>query len=325
MNELKNTFFLYLIIIIFPFTFTSCQSKNESASCQSKNEKEFVQFVVQPEVEIGKSIDFSIHFEEKPDSIWSSNAEINGLELTDKLDETLNSIKESELTDDNDKVIKTFYSFYTYAKPTKLGKIEFPILSVRHKGKLYKTLPFSINVVEKIKVDQDDVKIIWSTEKKRYKKTDTIKVCLYEYSKFSKTNRTHLPAKNLSLTGKENQIHVSVEQTIDNIAGIDDFEKMIDQKFEIVGLDWDMFKSRQSMEKIGNELYIETLILELSLLSKTKGTFEVGPSDYDFSVYKNNTDYFNKFVPNEKGSYTVTENGSTTLKTKSNKLTIEIE
>ncbi|CAM3910017.1 Hypothetical lipoprotein [Flavobacterium branchiophilum] len=316
MTKIKNTFFLYLIIIIIPFT---------SVSCQSKNEKEFVQFVVQPEVEIGKSIDFSIHFEEKPDSIWSSNVEINGLELTDKLDETLNNIKESEMTDDNHKVIKTFYSFYTYATPTKLGKIEFPILSVKYKGKVYKTLPFSINVVEKIKVNQDAIKVIWSTEKTTYKETDTIKISLYEYSKFSQTKRTHSSAKNLSLTGKENQINVSVEETIDNIAGIDDFEKMIDQKFEILNVDWNMFNNRQSMEKVENELYIKTLILELSLLPKTKDAFDVGPSDYDFSINKSNTDYFNKFVPNDKGSYKITENSSTTLKIKSNKLTIKIE
>lgn len=316
MNDLKKKIFLYLTIIIFPFS---------TVSCQSKNDKEFVWFVVQPEVEIGKSIDFSIHFEEKPDSIWSSNAEIDGLELTDKLDKVYGKISESELTGDNDKVIKTFYKFYTYAKPTKLGRIEFPILSVKHKGKLYKTLPFSINVVEKIQVDQDDVKVIWSTEKSTYKKTDTIKVSLYEYSKFSETKRTHSSAKNLSITGKESQINVSVEETIDNIAGIDDFEKMIDQKFEIIDVDWNMFKSRQSMKEKENGLYIKTLILELSLLSKTMGTFKVGPSNYDFSVYKSNTDYFNKFVPNEKGSYSVTENGSTILKIKSNKLTIVIE
>lgn len=318
MTELKNIFFLYLIIIIFPFTSVSCQNKNEK-------EKEFVQFVVQPEVEIGKSMDFSIHFEEKPDSIWSSNAEINGLELTDKLDNVLGHISESELTGDNDEVIKTFYKFYTYAKPTKLGKIEFPVLSVRHKGKVYKTLPFSINVVEKIKVDQDDVKVFWSLDKHNYSKKDTIVLSLYEYSKFSETFRKHSSTKSLSITGKENQINVSAEQTIDNIAGIDGFEKLIDQKFEIVNFDWDFFRSRQSMEKIDNELYIKTLILELHLLAKTKETFEVGPSEYDFSIYKSNSDYFNKFVPNDKGSYNVTENGSTTFKVKSNKLTIKIE
>ena len=318
MNIQKKTFFLYIIIVIFPFTFVSCQSKSE-------NEREFVRFVVQPEVEIGKSIDFSIYFDEKPDSIWSSNAEINGLELTDELDKVFGKISESELTGDNDQVIKTFYKFYTYAKPTKLGKIEFPILSVRYKGKVYKTLPFSINIVEKIEVDQDDVKVIWSTEKSTYKKSDTIKVSLYEYSKFSQTKRTHSSAKNFSLTGKENQINVSVEETIDNIAGIDDFEKIIDQKFEVVNVDWNMFNNRQSMEKVENEPYIKTLILELSLLPKTKGAFDVGPSDYDFSIHKSNTDYFNRFVPNDKGSYNVTENGSTTLNIKSNKLKIEIE
>ena len=283
-----------------------------------------MQFVVQPVAEIGKSIDFTIHFEEKPDSIWSSNTEINGLELTHKLDGTL-SINEIELTGDNDKVIKTFYSSYTYAKPTKLGKIEFPILSVRYKGKVYKTSPFSINVVDKIKIDHDAVQVIWSTKKIIYNETDTIKISLYEYSKFSQTERTHHSPKNLSLTGKEDKINVSAKETIDNIAGIDDFEKLIDQKFEIVNVDWNMLNGRKSMEKVENELFIKTLILELSLLSKSKGTFQIGPSNYDFFIHKSNTDYFNKFVPNDKGSYNVTEDGSTRLKIKSNTLTIKIE
>lgn len=316
MNEIKRSLFLYLIIIIFPFT---------TVYCQSKNEKEFVQFVVQPEAELGKSIDFTIQFEEKPDSIFSSSNEIKGLQLTDNLDNVLNKISESEITDDNDNVIKTFYSFSTYATTTKVGKIDFPILSVKHKGKVYKTLPFSINVVEKIKVDQDDVKVIWSSDKPNYNKADTIILSLYEYSKFSDIFRKHSSTKNLSVTGKENRINVSAEQTIDNIAGIDGFENLTDQKFEILDFDWDLFRKRQSMERIDNELYIKTLILELHLLAKTKETIEVGPSEYDFSVYKSNTDYFSKFVPNEKGTYDITENGSTPLKIKSNKLTIKID
>ena len=321
MNKLKNTIFLYLILL--PFTFVSCQSKSNKKQ-KDKHKKEFVQFVVQPEVELGKSFDFSIYFEEMPDSISSSTPEIDGLELTDKLSEALNTTKESELTGDNDVVIKKFYSFYTYATPTKLGKIEFPILSVTHKGKVYKTSPFSINVVEKIKIDQDAVKVIWSSDKSSYDKKDTITLSLYEYSKFSKTSRKRAAAKNLSLKGKENEIKVGVEQTIDDIAGINGFEKWIDPQFEIVNFDWDLFRNRQSMEKLDNELYIKTLILEIQLSAKTTGTVEFGPSEYDFLLYNSNTDYFNKFVPNDNGSYSVTANGATNLKVKSNKLTIEI-
>lgn len=179
--------------------------------------------------------------------------------------------------------------------------------------------------MDKIKIDHDAVQVIWSTKKIIYNETDTIKISLYEYSKFSQTERTHHSPKNLSLTGKEDKINVSAKETIDNIAGIDDFEKLIDQKFEIVNIDWNMLNGRKSMEKVENELFIKTLILELSLLSKSKGTFQIGPSNYDFFIHKSNTDYFNKFVPNDKGSYNVTEDGSTRLKIKSNTLTIKIE
>lgn len=315
MKKNKNALFLYLVIIIFPFT---------TISCQSKNEKDFIWFVVQPEVELGKSVDFSIHFEEKPDSIYTNVKEINGLELTDNLDE-VRVTSESSLTDDNDKVIKSFYKFYTYAKPTKLGRIDFPIMTAVYKGKEYKSRPFHINVVDKIIPDQNDVKVIWEADKSGYKKSDTIKLSLYEYSKFSTSARVHSSSKNISLTGKDNQINLSIEQTIDNIAGIDDFEKLLNQKFEIVDFDWNFSNDRQSMGKIENEDYVKTLILKLHLLPKSSKKFVIGPSMYDYRIYKNNTDYFSKYVPNDNGSYNVTENGSTSLKIKSNILTIEIQ
>ncbi|TDG35580.1 hypothetical protein EZJ43_13240 [Pedobacter changchengzhani] len=315
MNKLKATFFIYLIIIIFPFTILSCQSKND---------KDFVWFVVQPEAEIGKSIDFSIHFEEKPDSIYTNVKEIDGLELTNNLDR-VHMTSENSITDENDKVIKTFYEFYTYAKPTRLGRIDFPIMTVLYKGKEYKSKPFHINVVDKITIDKNDIKVIWSADKSSYKKTDTIKLTLYEYSKFSENNRTSGTPKSISLTGKNNQINLGVEETIDNIAGIDDFEKLINQKFEIVDVDWNILKNRQSMEEIEGEFYIRTLILGLHLLPKTQKNFILGESYYDYHIYKNNTDYFKEYVPNDEGSYNITENGSTILKVKSNKLTIKME
>lgn len=316
MNPLTKTFLLPVIVILFPLI---------SVSCQNIDEKEFVQFVVQPEAELGKSIDFSIHFEEKPDSISTSKDEIRGLELTDNLNTVLNKISESELTDDEDKVIKTFYKFYTYAKATKIGKIDIPILTVICKGKKYKTKPFSINVVDKIKVDSNAVKVVWYSDKTKYTKKDTIKISLYEYSKFSQTTRVQSALKKLDLKGKGNEISVNFEMTMDKLSGILGFEKLIDDKFEIENIDWNMLRDRQSMTVIDNEVYIKTLIIELDLFAKAKCEVEIGPSSYDFSIYKSNTDYFNKFVPNEEGSYTITENGSSFLHVKSNKLKIIVK
>lgn len=310
----NNIFYLHFILIIFPLT---------NISCQSKKEKDFVWFVVQPEVELGKSIDFTVHFKEKPDSIYTNVKEINGLELTDHLDQ-IRVTSESSLTDDEDKVLESSYKFYTYAKPTKLGRIDFPIVTVVYKGKEYKTKPFHINVVNKISIDKNDIKVAWSAEKSSYKKTDTIKLSLYEYSKFSESTRKHSSPKNISLKGQENQINLSYEDTIDNIAGIDNFENLLNQKFEIVNFNWNMSNYSQSMEEIDGEIYIKVLIISLDLLPKTKGKYTFGPSDFDYFIYKNNADYFKELVPNDNGSYSVTENGSTQLKIKSNTLAIEI-
>ncbi|WP_300673173.1 BatD family protein [Soonwooa sp.] len=315
MKNFKYTFLLVLIIVIFPCT---------NFSSQIKKEKEFVWFVVQPEVELGKNIDFNVYFEDKPESISINAKVIDGLELTDGLDNVRPSYATS-ITDDNDKVITSFYKFYTYAKPTKLGRIDFPTITVKYKGKEYKSTPFHINVVDNICVNPNNVKVVWSTDKSKYKKGDSIKLSLYEYSKFSQTQRIHLPAKNVSLAGKDNQINLNVEDTLDNIAGIDDFEETLSKNFDIVNIDWNMSNFRQSMEQVGNENYVKTLIVELALTPKNKGTYSFGPSTFDYQIYKSNTDYFGKFTPNDQGSYTVTDKGASKLKLISNKASIDVE
>lgn len=311
---MKNKFNL-LLIILFPFTILSCQDKKE---------KEFVWIVMQPEVELGTNNDFTIFFEEKPDSIFVNVKEIDGLEFTDNLDK-IGITSESSLTDDNDKVIKTFYKYYNFAKPTKLGRIDLPTITAIYKGKEYKSKALQVNVVDKISVKPNDVKIIWSADKTSYKKEDTIKLSFYEYSKFSQNSKSHSPAKNIALSGKDNEISLSVAETLNNIAGIDGFEKYVDQNFEIVDVDWNMSDFRQSMEKVDNELYVKTLILELKLLPKTKGNFTIGPSTFDYYFYKSNSDYFKKFVPNKNGTYTITQDGSIYVKVQSNKLDIQVQ
>lgn len=316
MNNIKNNILLFLAITTLPIL---------NASCQNTNQKEFVEFVIQPEVEIGKSFDVNIQFLEKPDSIISSSNTVDGMELIDNLDKVLGKISESELTDDDGKVVKTFYSFTTYATPNKLGKIEFPTLTVVIKGKEYKTKPFFITVVDKIKIDENAVKLIWSADKTDYNLKDTIKLSLYQYAKFAEVVRSRSQPKNVTLNGKDNQINVGVEETIDGLVGIDGFEELMFKSFELADVDWNMLGSRKSLEKVEDELYIKTLIVELKLLPKTKQTFNVGPSEFDFSVYKSNTDYFSGFQKNEKGTYNITESGSKQLKIKSNKLTIKVD
>ncbi|MBB4117918.1 hypothetical protein GGR32_000190 [Mesonia hippocampi] len=312
---MKKLITLFLLTI---FHFQSCSGQN----------KEFVRFVVQPEAEVGKSILFNIYFEQKPDSIIVASNYVDGLELTYNLDEILKRISSSNTTDENGEIIQAYYSFESYAVPTKTGRIDLPVLTVIHEGKEYKSKPFHINVVDNITIDQNDLKVSWTSDKATYNKNDTIKVSLYEYSRFFETKRKYLPPENLpSLKGKENEIHVGFEETIDNIVGIENFEEMIDKNFEVVHFDWNPFRTqKQTMEYIDNMQYIKTMIAEFHLLAKSKGTFDIGISEFEFSLYKSNTDYFdNRFVPNDNGTYTVTDNGATKFKIKSNELKINVK
>ncbi|MGO3707013.1 BatD family protein, partial [Mesonia hippocampi] len=197
---------LITLLLLTTFHFQSCSGQN----------KEFVRFVVQPEAEVGKSILFNIYFEQKPDSIIVASNYVDGLELTYNLDEILKRISSSNTTDENGEIIQTYYSFESYAIPTKTGRIDLPVLTVIHEGKEYKSKPLHINVVDNITIDQNDLKVSWTSDKATYNKNDTIKVSLYEYSRFFETKRKYLPPENLpSLKGKENEIHVGFEETID--------------------------------------------------------------------------------------------------------------
>jgi hypothetical protein len=281
-----------------------------STSCQEKKEQPIVQYVVQPEIELGKTADFYITFKVKPDSVWTDTDHIDGLELTNGLSEVMSHIDEN--------------SFYTYVKPNRLGKINFPVLNVSIKGKQYKTAPFSVNVVEKLNVDQDAVKIELKTDKMVYGLKDTIKISLYQYSKFTQTSRKSI-SKKAAITGKGNEIKISTEQGPDDIAGIAGFEKYVDQHFEMEDFDWDPFQSRKIVENIDGINYLKTLIFSASLLPKNKGEFKIGPSEFNYLVFKSNTDYFARLVPNEDGKYRVTEGGATKLKIASKPVTFEVK
>ncbi|NRS90807.1 hypothetical protein HNQ02_003754 [Flavobacterium sp. 7E] len=309
-----------LCVVVFTFSLTL-------VSCQNKNKTEFISIIIQPEIEIGQSVDFYVYTKQKVSSISSDFYTINGLELTDNLQKMLNkNPNESNITDENDKLIESTFSYFNYAKATKIGKITFPILTAKYKGKEYKTKPFSINVVDKIKIDKNTVKLIWTTNKTVFASKDTVKVCLYEYSKISQTTRKHLSTKITSMKGEKNEINIDVESedNIDNISGINNFEKSIEQKFKLVDFSLNVME-KQSMEEINNILYIKKLIIELYLTPKLIGNFDFGTSEFDYSIYKNNSDYSDKFIPNESGTYTITENGSTNLKVKSNNLTVKVE
>ena len=295
-----------------------------STSCQEKKEQPMVQYVVQPDIELGKTADFYISFKVKPDSVWAENGKIDGLELTTDLSEVMQHIDESKSTDDSGKVVHAYYNFYTYAKPTRLGKINFPVLNVSIQDKQYKTAAFSVNVVEKLKVDQDAVKIELNSDQAVYGLKDTVKISLYEYSKFTNAVRKNV-SKQSAIAGKGNEIKISTEQGPDEITGIAGFEKYLEQGFEMEDFDWDPFKSRKSIENIDGVNYLKTLVFTASFLPKKKGEFKIGPSEFNYLVFKSNTDYFARLTPMDDGKYSVTDGGATKLKVSSNTITFKVK
>ena len=115
-----------------------------TCSCQT-NEKEILRIIVQPEAEINKTIDFEIYFNSLPDEGSLQIGKVDGLEIGLEA-----SIQEKG----------TEYSFSTYAKPTKLGEINIPVISVKLNGTEYKSKPFSINVVETMDIRPNSVKTV---------------------------------------------------------------------------------------------------------------------------------------------------------------------
>lgn len=295
-----------------------------SCSCQENRSQPVVQYVMQPQIEFGKTSDFYINFKVRPDSLWMEPDHIEGLELTNGISEVIRHINESNITDDNGNVLRAYYNFYTYAKPTRMGKINFPVLNIISKGKHYQTAPFSVTVVENVKIDPDAVKIELTSDKEVYGLKDTIKISLYEFCKFTNASRKNI-SKKASITGKGNEIRISTEERMDEIAGIEGFEKYTDQHFEMEDFDGDPFKNRRIIEKINGVDYLKTLVFEASFLPKHQGEFKIGPSEFSYTVYKSNTDYISSFKPNKDGSYSVSDSGAMTLKVVSKPITFEVK
>lgn len=296
------------------------------ASCNSQ-EKEFVRFVVQPEAEINKSIDFHIYFDKKPDSIIISDDKINGLRLTQNLSEIQENILESYKRDDAGNLIKTYYRFETMATPTKKGRIDFPTVTIIYDGKKYETLPMHINIVDEININQNDVKVIWESDQTTYKKNDTIKLTLNEYSRFSETERKQLPSTKLpTFEGKENEIHVGLEMSISKFVGIDNFEQLIDENFEVVYFDWNPFRiNKQWMTKYDNKQFIKTEIVKIYLIPKAKGKFEIGPSRFNVSLYKSSQIELERRVRNEDGVYVMPTDDKLSFENYSNTILLYVK
>lgn len=274
-----------------------------------------IEIVVQPEAEVNKKIDFYIYFDSLPDKGTLKIDSISGLELTDEL-----SAVEGKIQKEADK-----YSFYAYATPTKIGVLNFPKITMKVRGTTHSSAPFSINVVENLKVTDDSVKLILSSDKKIYGLKDTIKIELNEYSKLANIRKK--PAANSlpKLDGKENEIRITRNLTLDEISGIPDFETYLDENFEIIDFDFNPFNEGKTIEKIGSDSYIKISLLTLTLLPKKRGDFKIEQSRFEYQAFSNSDDYFSSRVAQNDGSYKITEGNSTGIKVISNALKITVK
>lgn len=312
---MKNIIPLVLILLT---TIASCQQKKSNSSSTIKKTSAMINVIIQPVLEMGKSQVFEIRFNQKPDIGSFKMINPDGLTLT-------NGIAEEHIHKQ-----ETGYSLYDYAMPTHLGTIEIPAVSIKVKGKEYTSQPFSITVVDTIQSgDKNAVKMVWVPNRDVYQVKDTIVLTLYEFSKFSNIQHEvpstiQTPDNNISIKSKKNTITITKHVEIDDLTGINNLQKYLDNKFEILDAG-PIFFGEKVIEKLDSSMYIKTPICNIYLLAKEKGNYEFPQSLFEYTIFKSNTDYFSRFEHNEDGSHSITDNGSFKLKITSNKLNIKIE
>ena len=273
-----------------------------------------IRLVIQPEVEIHKPVWFEVLFNGMPDEGTLQIGQVDGLKIQKA------NVFIQENGDD--------YAFKTYAIPTKSGSIEIPPVSVRINSKEYKSKPFSFRVVEHITIHPDAVRTVLVSDKSTYKLQDTIRLSLYQYSRFANINR-YTPendkSSGMEISGEDNEIRVETEQSLYEITGIRGLEEYLEENFEITGFDWNPFEQNQVMELLDHKEYIRTEVFTLHLLARKKGTYLFQPGIFEYLVYKNNDDFFSKYTPGGDGTYTVTDRGAVKLEVASNRVKIEVK
>lgn len=289
-----------------------------------------MQIVVQPEVEINKSFAFKLLFKVKPDTVWAEVDEIDGLEMAESFNTAINRISTSTSTDGKEYKITTYHT-ECYTEPVRLGKIDFPIIYYRINGKQFQTQPLSITSVTEIKIDKETISLQLHSDKKKYKMEDLVRITLFQYSRIDLVNRfskreIEFAENQLKLKGENNTINISFEQSIDDIVGIPLFEKEINKNFTIVDFDFNPFDEFQMMEKIDKVYFIKTKVFEILLQPKSKGEFEIGPSEFGYYITKNQSDYMDNLEPTDKdGMYRITRKNSRKMFFKSNTITFSVK
>ena len=268
------------------------------ASCGKATETEKIWVVVQPIAEVGKTLDFSV--------IFSSKAEISFAEI-DIIDGlTLNSNYIFERGED-------FHWLYTDAVPQRLGKIEIPSFSITIDGVEHQSRPFYINVVENITIDENSVRTILVLDREVYRLQDTIRMSLFQYSKFSRTEAQVIPNDITSIESTEEgvlhlpRVTFSIRELI-GIANIEEFPNTVlgRYRFKIHRFPFSDFgRHNRRMATLDGETYIKTELVRFYFIANQKGTFRFEPSMFDFTIERSREDFTDRLTINEYGGLTV--------------------
>lgn len=167
-----------------------------------------------------------------------------------------------------------------------------------------------IEVVDKMPNATDrDIILKLISDKKKYKKRDTIHFALYEYSKYYEVSKITTKKNHLislpKVTSNGDAIQIEKESDTYRISGIESLEKQLENDFEVIDFDWDLFRTESIMEKLNGSLYIKTLLMSFDVLPKHKGKYTIAASEFIYLISKSNSDYFGNFTPTGDGSYKV--------------------
>lgn len=294
-----------------------------TASCQEKElQNKEVYLVIQPELELNKSTNFAIYFKEKPDEGSLRMDPISNAKLAVEVNgENQWQISTTNIDENGKKV--AYYALDNYITATKLGNVTIPEVTVKIKGEIYRSKPFVVKVVDKVNVNDRSVLLELSTDKETYDLTDTIRLTLHEYSKFSKTDRS--PAKKRELTKEDLENAMNLTIKIEDFVGNENLEKYLDDYFKDINFDWNPLNANQQLVKKDKEIYLKAFVFEFKMLAKKKGSYVFEPSAYDYMIYTNNDVYFDGFKPTGNGSYTIDRSDLKPHFVKSNQVEIRVK
>ncbi len=309
-NSILKKIHYPLTILVIMHLFVSCQKNGD-----------YIEVVVQPKLKVNETTNFEIFFKEIPDYGTLIIEDLDAFKLNDW---PYTSINDSLSNKD---VSRHFY--ITYITPLEVGILKTPRITAKFNGVEHTLEPFPITSSEDIEINETSVLLELRSDKKNYKIKDTITISLFEYSKFSKLSKT--PYKNTinysfpKIKSEVGKSIVEVETDLFMTTGIAGLENYIVNNFEGLDYDWYPLQENRVLEKRDNELYIKNEIFKIVLLPKKKGNFIINKSSFRYSVYTSNDEYFDGFVPNEKGSYNVTDNSSKRLIVNSNALHFKVK